>query len=65
MSKSYKVVYHGNSLLDQYNQLESTRSALADVKASRDIIKKTGMPTLIVISATELKTTIFEVIWKD
>lgn len=58
--KVFKVMYHGNSLVQQFNGMESTREAIEKVKKSRDIIKRTGMPTTLVITDTEVKTTIFE-----
>ncbi len=53
-------MYHGNSVLDNFGGKDSVREAIEQVKTSRDIIKKTGMPTQVIISETEFKTTIYE-----
>ena len=54
-------MYHGNSVLDNFGGKDSVRDAIEQVKTSRDIIKKTGMPTQVIITDTEFKTTIYEV----
>jgi len=57
---SCKVHYHGNTLVKEFNGIETTREAIEKVKTSKDIINKTGMPTTVYVSDTEVKITIFE-----
>jgi len=57
---SFKVHYHGNTLVKEFNGIETTREAIEKVKTSKDIINRTGMPTTIYVSDTEVKITIFE-----
>ena len=57
---SFKVHYHGNTLVKEFNGIETTREAIEKVKTSKDIINRTGMPTTIYVSDNEVKITIFE-----
>jgi len=57
---SFKVHYHGNTLVKEFNGIETTREAIEKVKTSKDIINRTGMPTTVYVSDNEVKITIFE-----
>ena len=59
-SASFKVHYHGNTLVKEFNGIETTREAIEKVKTSKDIINRTGMPTTVYVSDAEVKITIFE-----
>ena len=52
-------MYHGNALVRDFQGIETTRESIEKVKMSKDIIKRTGMPTTVYISDTEVKITIF------
>ena len=52
-------MYHGNALVKDFQGIETTRESIEKVKMSKDIIKRTGMPTTVYISDTEVKITIF------
>ena len=57
MENNNEIIYilkYSLRVLDKYT---------VQVKKSRDIIKRTGMPTTLIISKTDIKTTIFEVNW--
>ena len=55
---SFKVHYHGNTLVKEFNGIETTREAIEKVKTSKDIINRTGMPTTVYVSDNEVKITI-------
>ena len=52
-------MYHGNALVKDFQGIETTRESIEKVKMSKDIINRTGMPTTVYISDTEVKITIF------
>ena len=52
-------MYHGNALVKDFQGIETTRESIEKVKTSKDIINRTGMPTTVYISDTEVKITIF------
>ena len=52
-------MYHGNALVRDFQGIETTRESIEKVKMSKDMIKRTGMPTTVYISDTEVKITIF------
>lgn len=52
-------MYHGNALVKEFQGIETTRESIERVKTSKDIINRTGMPTTVYISETEVKITIF------
>merc|ERR1712080_402797 len=55
-SCSFQVMYHGNALVKDFQGIETTRESIEKVKMSKDIINRTGMPTTVYISDTEVRS---------
>ena len=52
---TFKTNYHGNSLVKEFNGIESTREAIEKVKNCQDIIARNGMKVTMFITGSQVQ----------